>query len=137
MLGDIQHRAARACFDKTLDVLVHGWPKVSLADAMEGAICVQMPAYGVCMESHEDNFPHGIWDNAQVRILLVVGEDSLHIEDAVLDVEEASARRVAIDEVEGVHLFLVLSYAGVGDHVQKELSLGIIFQCLGPCPVVR
>ncbi len=96
-----------------------------------------MPAYGVRVESHEDNVPHGIWNNAQVHVLLVVGEDLLHIQDTVLGVEETSARRVAIDEVEGVYLFLVLSYAGVGDYVQKELSLGIIFQCLGPCPVVR
>jgi hypothetical protein len=137
MLGDVRDGAARACFDEALDVLVHGRPKVSLADAMEGAISVQIPAYGVCVESHKDNVPHGIWDNAQVHVLLVVGEDLLHIKNAILGVEEASARRVAIDEVEGVHPFLVLRYAGVGDNVQEELGLGVIFQRLGPGLVVR
>jgi hypothetical protein len=137
MLGDVRDGSARTCLGEALDVLVHGGPKVSLADAMKCAISVQVPAYGVCVESHEDDVSHGIRDDAKIHVLVVVGKDFPHVEDAVCDVEQASTGRVAIDVGKGVYLFLVVRYARVGDDVQEELGLGVISQRLGPGLVVR
>ncbi len=62
-----------------LDMHIHGWPEVSLSDAMKAAKGVQVATNRVDVEGNEDDALHSGQYNLQIDKLDIISEDSLHV----------------------------------------------------------